>query len=783
MVTIEINGKTFEADDNKMIIEVADEHGIHIPRFCYHKKLSIAANCRMCLVEVEKSRKPLPACATPVTDGMRVLTDSPSALLAQKTVMEFLLINHPLDCPICDQGGECELQDVSMGFGRDISRYTEKKRTVDDEDLGSLIETDMTRCIHCTRCVRFGEEVAGVRELGLTGRGENARIGTYVKHAIQSEVSGNVIDLCPVGALTAKPSRYQARAWELEQAASIAPHDCLGSNIYLHTRRGQVMRVVPKENEAINETWASDRDRFSYPGLHSDERLLQPEIKVNGQWRKASWPNALETLASRFKEIVKDCGPEQIAAFCSPSATTEEAYLLQKVMRGLGSDNVDHRLRESDFSDQDNRPMAPVINMPYAELEDQQAIVLLGSNIHREQPLAGLRVRKAVEQNDATAIVINSVPTTYHFNLAGEYVRDYQQIMELLMGVAKVLGADKEASATTLLQNAQITDEAQAIAKALTDNAKSTMVIGALFNHHPHAAIFRNLIYLIARYSDTRVIGMTDGANSAGAWYAGCVPHRQAAGSAVAKPGFDHVAASQKNLNGYLFHGVEPELDCANSQMILDALEQALCVAMVTPYVTDKMREYADILLPSVPFSETSGTFVNLEGKWQSFTGAVKPQGEARPAWKIFRVMGNYFELDGFEYTSSQEVLNELKGLVDGAAAIEARFSFPKELPTFDSAVSRVSEWSIYGIDSIVRRSAALQQSATNQDFTIRVSPQVAKKFNLRHGREAVAMQNGAQVSLPVVIDEIIPENYVAVAAGGDVSAHLGAPFGEIDLK
>jgi len=386
MTTIEINGKPCQAKDGNMIIEVADAHGINIPRFCYHKKLSIAANCRMCLVEVENAPKPMPACATPIAQGMKVHTDSPKALAAQTAVMEFLLINHPLDCPICDQGGECELQDVAMGYGKDISRFNEGKRVVADENLGSLIATDMTRCIHCTRCVRFGEEVAGIRELGATGRGEHMRIGTYIKQAMQSEISANIIDLCPVGALTSKPFRFKARAWELQQAAAIAPHDCLGSNVDLHIRQQEVMRVVPKENEAINETWLSDRDRFSYLGLRHEQRLAKPMIKKNGQWQESDWQQALEYTVTGLKQTIKQHGAAQLAALGSPSATVEELFLLQKLMRALGCHNIDHRLQQTDFADQASAPLAPICQLPYAELENQQAILLVGSDLPREQP-------------------------------------------------------------------------------------------------------------------------------------------------------------------------------------------------------------------------------------------------------------------------------------------------------------------------------------------------------------------------------------------------------------
>lgn len=416
MATIEIDGKTFEVENGKMIIEVADEAGIYIPRFCYHKKLSVAANCRMCLVEVENGRKPVPACATPITNGMKVFTRSEEALHSQKVVMEFLLINHPLDCPICDQGGECELQDISMGFGNDESEYKDTKRAVDDDNLGTLISTEMTRCIHCTRCVRFGEEVAGIRELGATGRGEHMQIGTFVEHSMTSEVSGNIIDLCPVGALTSKPYRFTARAWEMTQHDGVAPHDCLGSNVYLHTRNGRLMRAVPKENESINETWLSDRDRFSYLGLNSEKRASKPQIKRNGQWETVDWETALKFTAEGISRIVKQNGPEQMAAFSSSSSTLEEMYILQKLMRELGVHNLDHRLQQTDFRDQNYQATTPKSSLPYEEIEHQNSIVLIGCNVDREVPLAGVRIRKAY-RNGAKIFAINPVDFEYRFEL------------------------------------------------------------------------------------------------------------------------------------------------------------------------------------------------------------------------------------------------------------------------------------------------------------------------------------------------------------------------------
>ncbi|HVT61981.1 MAG TPA: NADH-quinone oxidoreductase subunit NuoG, partial [Legionellaceae bacterium] len=464
MAKIEIDGQSFDVETGKMIIEVADEAGIHIPRFCYHKKLSVAANCRMCLVEVESNRKTVPACATPINDGMKIFTKSPAALRSQEAVMEFLLINHPLDCPICDQGGECELQDVSMGFGRDDSIYEESKRAVADDDLGPLIATEMTRCIQCTRCVRFGDEIAGLTELGGIGRGENMQISTYVAHSMRSEVSGNIIDLCPVGALTSKPYRFTARPWEMNQSMSIAPHDCLGSHVYLHTRRNRLMRVVPKENDSINETWLSDQDRFSYLGLNHSARAAKPRIKRNGIWEEVDWQTALTFAAKGIQTILQQHGPEQFAAFASSSSTLEELYLLQKMMRGINVHNLDHRLQQVDFRDQAQQSMMPLNTLPYADLEKQQQIVIIGCNIDKEVPLAGIRLRKAF-LNGAALYALNVVDYDYRFKLAGKIIVSPD---ELPAQLALILAA--------LTKKSELSKNEQRLVLGLKPNKESKLI-------------------------------------------------------------------------------------------------------------------------------------------------------------------------------------------------------------------------------------------------------------------------------------------------------------------
>ena len=533
MANIEINGKPLQVADGAMVIEAADNAGITIPRFCYHNKLSVAANCRMCLVEVEKVAKPVPACATPVTDGMKIFTKSTMALEAQKSVMEFLLINHPLDCPICDQGGECELQDIAVGFGQDLSRYTEQKRVVADKDIGPLIATEMTRCIHCTRCVRFGQEVAGIMELGATGRGENMRIGTYVERTVASELSGNVIDLCPVGALTSKPYRYTGRPWENDHSKSISAHDCLGSNIEIETRRNNVMRVLPADNESINELWLSDRDRFSYLGLKHQDRLQSPMIKQGNEWKEVDWQTALNYAYEGLKTVINKDGIENIGALVSPSATVEEMYLAQKLMRGLGSNNIDHRLRQSDFSDQDIAPQFPALGQSLDELENNDAILLVGSWIRKDQPIAGHRVRKA-SRNGAKIMTVNAVDFDFNFPVEEKIITSPSDMVSSLAEITKALltlsGNKAAEGLDALLSNIKTSDACLDIAKHLHSAEKATVILGTQAMLQPQLADLRALSNMIAELSGATITTLSDGANAAGAWLTGAIPHRACGG-------------------------------------------------------------------------------------------------------------------------------------------------------------------------------------------------------------------------------------------------------------
>ena len=774
-VNIEVNGIPLKARKGAMLIEITDAAGIVIPRFCYHKKLSIAANCRMCLVEVEKAPKPLPACATPVMEGMKVYTDSPKALAAQKGTMEFLLINHPLDCPICDQGGECELQDVAVGYGGDASRFAERKRVVRDKDIGPLIATEMTRCIHCTRCVRFGEEIAGLRELGATGRGENVEIGTYVAHSVASELSGNVIDLCPVGALTAKPSRYKGRSWEYVQHPAIAPHDSVGSNIFIHILRGQVMRVAPRENESINETWLSDRDRFSYEGIYSDDRLGQPLLKG----APVEWETALEAAASGLKEVIARHGPESVGFLIAPTATVEELYLAQKLARGLGVVNIDHRLRQADFSDQNSAPVFPWLGQTLEDLEKAKAALLIGSNVRMEQPLAGHRLRKAALAG-GQIMFVNPRDFDFRFPVAAKVIADPVGMISALAGVAQAVAALKGVTLPDSLAGlaAGAPNEAEdAIATRLVNHAPATVLLGNLAVAHPAFAHLRALAGFVAAQTGARLGYLPEAANSVGGWLAGAVPHRLAGGQLASLAGLDVRAMLETPRKAYVLLGVEPELDCWDGAAALRALQGAELVISLSPYAG---KGYAKIILPTATFAETSGTYVNAEGRWQSFQGASKPVGEARPAWKVLRVLGNLCGVGGFDYTSSEEVLAEVQSACAQVAPDNTPGVGNPLKPFHFDGLLRVADVPIYAVDALVRRARSLQQSSLARPVEVRLHSEVAAALGIV-GREQVQVrQNGVAVDLPLVLDDSIPKGCAWIPAGLNASIALGPAVGPV---
>lgn len=776
-IEIEIDGKKLTVRPDQTIIQVADEAGIYIPRFCYHKHLSVAANCRMCLVEVEKAPKTLPACATPVMAGMKVFTQSPKTLEAQRAVMEFLLINHPLDCPICDQGGECELQDLSMGYGSDKSDYDECKRSIADKNLGPLISSEMTRCIYCTRCVRFGDEVAGMREMGGTFRGGDTEIGTYVQHAIHSEVSGNIIDLCPVGALTSKPYRFTARAWELDQHPSIGPHDCLGTNVNVHTRYGKVMRVVSRENMAINETWIADRDRFSYTALYHPDRFEEPIARINGKWEVVGWKRALELAAAGLHDVLAQHGSDKLGALASPNSSVEEFYLLQKIIRALGSPHIDYRLRETDTRDQLSVGAFPGLSFPIAELADSDSILLIGSNLQKEQPLAATRVRKAALRG-ATVVAINSMDYHFNFKVAAKHIVAPNEMLATLRSIAKAFG-DKN--------DAETNEKTNALVEQLRGKQKAYILLGALALHHPQAAEIRYLAQKIADLSGAKLGLMTDGANSAGAWLAGAIPHRHAGGVALNEIGLSAHEMIEKPRKGYLLLNVEPDLDCANAAQAVDAIKQAKFVVALSLYRNPVLEEHADIILPMAPFTETSGTFVNVTGQWQSFKGVASAFGASRPAWKILRVLGNFLHLDGFNYESSEEVKHEVWSLVEKMPTMSSSFNASLNKPDHEAnGLSRIGEIPIYAIDSIVRRSIPLQETQTimeGDSAVVRLHPETAKKLNIQDGDIVRVKQKTHEAKLPVMLDKRVAHQAAWIAGGIDATATLGDLFGEVQIE
>jgi NADH-quinone oxidoreductase subunit G len=715
LVNIEVNGQPLKARKGQMIMQATDPAGIYIPRFCYHEKLTVAANCRMCLVEVEKAPKPMPACATPVTEGMKIFTKSPKAIAAQRATMEFLLINHPLDCPICDQGGECELQDLAMGFGRDIARFSERKRVVKDKNIGPLVSTDMTRCIHCTRCVRFGAEIAGVPEMGATGRGEDMLIGTYIEKSVDHELSGNIIDLCPVGALNSKPFRFRARAWEMTQQPLVSPHDGVGTNLYGHILRGRLMRVVPRANEDVNETWIADRDRFSYEGIYSDDRLQSPMVREGGKWVAVDWEKALAAAAQGLKGVVDAHGAAALGVLASPSATLEELHLIARLARGLGTNNIDHRLRRRDFRDQAADPLVPTLGVAVAEIERLQSILVVGSNLRREVPLIAHRIRKAAGAGARVAFV-NPREFDYRFPVAGTLVSEsaVKSLAALVRAAAERSG--KAAPAHIDVSNAAVGEAERGIAEGLVTGERRAIFLGGLAMRHAAYSEIRALAAALAGLTGATLGYFTEGGNAVGAHLAGVLPHRSAAGRTQPGAGLDARAMFESPRKAYLlFGGIEPKADCASAQTA-EALAHADCVVMCTPYVTDELRQTAHVLLPIGSFAETSGTFVSLEGRWQSFAGVALPVGAARPGWKVLRVLGNLLGLAGFEYQSSEEVRNELRK--ETTAPTDNRYAGSFKV-NGGAATSGTVDVPMYQIDAILRRAPALQRTRDGQEAAV----------------------------------------------------------------
>jgi len=823
MINVEINGKAVEVERGSTLMDAAHKADVHIPHFCYHKKLSIAASCRMCLVEVEKAPKPLPACATPAADGMKVHTHSAMAVKAQKGVMEFLLINHPLDCPICDQGGECRLQDVAMGYGATASRYSEEKRIVMHKDIGALISTrEMSRCIHCTRCVRFGQEIAGMMELGMAFRSEHAEIMSFVDSSVDSELSGNMIDLCPVGALTSKPFRYTARNWELSRRKAVSPHDGLGSNLAVQVKNNKVMRVTPIENEAVNECWISDKDRFSYEGLNVPERLTKPMLKQDGKWLEVEWPVALEYVANGLRQITDNDGAEQIAALATSHSTLEELYLLQKLMRSMGSGNVDFRLRQSDFSSDGigthphpnlppegegtivsslggaSRGFLPWLGMPVAEINTRDRFLIVGSFLRKDHPLLAQRVRQAVKKG-AQANIVHASDDDLLMQVANKAIVAPDGMLDMLAQILKALAVEKSTALSAEVQNAiegaQPTESARAIARSLASGERAAVLLGNFAQQHPQATQIALLAEQIAAVCAAKFGFLGEAANSVGGYLAGAVPYNNGAlfiekRTSSGRPrdivqGMNAAQMLASPRKAYVLLNVEPELDMHDPQQAMIAMYAADMVVALSAY-KHHATDYADVLLPIAPFTETSGTFVNTEGRVQSFKGAVKPLGDARPAWKVLRVLGNLLDLQGFDYDTSEEVRDAMpsgQGVVEKLNNHIEGVALQAVTSGNSGGLQRVSDVPIYSADAVVRRAASLQKTRDAATPSVLLHSSELQKLGVKSGDTVKVSQGSASVRLTVQANDKLPAHTARIAAGHPATAGLGAMFGTITVE
>jgi len=763
-VTIDIDGESLIVPKGSMIIVAADKAGIAIPRFCYHEKLAIAANCRMCMVEVEMGGKPMPkpqpACATPVADGMKVSTKSAKALSAQRNVMEFLLINHPLDCPICDQGGECELQDLSLGYGRSVSRFVERKRVIPDEDLGSLVETEMTRCIQCTRCVRFMAEVAGTYELGGMERGENLQIGTYVGKPLMSELSGNVIDICPVGALTNKPFRFRARAWELIARESIGYHDALGSHLWLHTRRGEALRAVPRDNEAINECWLSDRDRYSCDGLHAPDRATKPMVKKNGAWVETDWSDAIRAASEALKRIPAG----ELGALVHPATSNEEGHLVAKLVRALGSEHVDHRLRQLDFADD---AIAHRFEMPFADIEKANAILLIGCNPRHDVPLLGARIRKAFKRG-AKVFAINPIDFELEVDVAmtGKRIVAPSAMLDALLDLAKAandnghLPESHDLAGEIAGRNAG--DVAKNWMKAMTDAGSSVVILGESATQHPRASALRAAAEFAAKASGSAFNEIPNGANAIGLAQVGVAPREGA---------LDAHAMLRNGRKGYILYGCEPPEDFADGALALDALSNAECVVAFSSFVSDALKRVASVIFPIGLVPEIDATLVNLDGVAQTVMPATKAPGDARPGWRVLRALGAALALEGFDFTEINEVRARIaKNDNHGRrkhAATDANSD--AAISNTGKGLEHIATMAIYRADAVLRRTPSLQAHPLTRGALATLNPEDGLALGLGHG----AIARFAGIVLPVEMNKRVPRGAVWIEAGYAETATL----------
>ncbi|WP_066096667.1 NADH-quinone oxidoreductase subunit NuoG [Xanthomonas massiliensis] len=726
-VAIEIDGQRLVVPKNSMIIQAADKAGIPIPRFCYHEKLPIAANCRMCLVDTEvggrSAPKPSPACATPVMDGMKVFTRNEKALNYQRHVMEFLLINHPLDCPICDQGGECELQDVSLGYGRSVSRFNERKRVVPDEDIGPLVATEMTRCIQCTRCVRFTAEVAGTYELGGMYRGENLQIGTYDGKPLTTELSGNVIDVCPVGALTNKVFQFRARPWELQARESLGYHDAMGSNLFLHVRRGEVLRTVPRDNEAVNECWLSDRDRYSHQGLYAEDRAVRPLQKVDGQWREVSWAEALAAAT----ELLGAARGDDLGVLVHPATSNEEGELLARLAAGLGSGNIDHRIGNRDFSD---GAVAEPFALPLAEIEQADVIVVVGSNVRHELPLLHARLRKAQTKHGAKIHSINPVDFDFAFAQAGKQIVPPS-------GYAQAL-ADA------------------ALGEAVKGATRAVVIVGALVENHPQAATLRKAVADFAAATGAALCRIPQGANAVGLVRRGVLPAARDVAAMLAEP-----------RKAYVLYGIEPGLDFADAAGARKALAGAKVVAF-SQFACASTRDVADLILPIGALPEIEATLTNLDGRDQAAHAGAKLPVEAREGWRVLRALGAELALPGFDFID----LAGLRGTLGERRVALAPSAQPQaEGQGLELAVTPA----IYRTDAVVRRATALQAHPLNVGARVVLAPADAERAGLAAGRMAKVAAAAGTATLPVEVDDRVAAGAAWIETGHGATAPLGA--------
>ena len=773
MVELTVDGNKVEVPEGSMVMHAAQKLGLYVPHFCYHKKLSIAANCRMCLVEVEKAPKALPACATPATNGMVVHTCSEKAKAAQKSVMEFLLINHPLDCPICDQGGECQLQDLAVGYGGSTSRYREEKRVVFHKDLGPLVSAEeMTRCIHCTRCVRFGQEIGGLMELGMLGRGEHSEITSFVGRSVESELSGNMIDLCPVGALTSKPFRYTARTWELARRRSVSPHDSLGANLVIQVKGDRVMRVVPFEDEALNECWISDRDRFSYEGLNSEDRLAAPMIKgADGQWQEASWADALQAVAQGLSRVRDSHGGGQIGALAAEYATTEEFALLGRLVRALGSENIDFRLRQTDPGFDAALSGAPWLGMPVADLDTLDRVLVVGSFLRKDHPLMAQRLRQAAKRG-TQILLVDSAADDPLMPVAARVTVAPSGLPLALAQVAVALAQAKEQPVPAEFAGVTPDENAKLVAASLASGANVAVLMGNMAVASPQASLLAANARGVADLAGARFGFLTAGANTVGGYLAGAVPGQggKTAAAMLAEP-----------LKAYIVLHAEPALDADNGPQAVAALRGAEFAVALTPYAS-AAQDWADVMLPVAPFTETSGTFVNAQGLPQSFKGTVAPLGQTRPAWKVLRVLGNVLQLQGFEDETSESVRDTaLAGGVEGRLSNDIKAA--RGLGKAATGLERVADVPIYRSDAMVRRSEPLQETPASQPPTARMNGATLAGLGLAAGVRVRVTGPAGSVELETVQDDAVADRAVRIAAAFEQTAALGGAFGEISVE